>query len=76
MVLVGPGTGPQAGLRLMLKSLHAHVLAAHPRPVLLFYGDDVPPEQYAPEAMNSICPPEIRHLVEARNQRPFERLAS
>ena len=66
VVLVAPGGWGQRGLGLMLKSLHAHVLTAHPRPVLLFYGDDVPPGEYAPEVLDALCPPAIRHLIEVR----------
>ena len=72
VVLVAPGA--MEGLGLMLKSLHAHVLATHPRPVLLFYGNDVPPEQYAPAALDRISPPQIRRLIEVRMQRPNESL--
>ena len=39
MVLVGPGKG--AELSQSLSSLYENVLAQHPRPVILFYGDDI-----------------------------------
>ena len=39
MVLVGPGKG--AELSQSLSSLYENVLAQHPRPVILIYGDDV-----------------------------------
>ena len=64
VVLVGPGSWAQKSLGLMLKSLHINVLAAHPRPVLLFFADDVPAEQSSPEALDEACPPAIRHLIE------------
>jgi hypothetical protein len=66
VVLVGPGRSIQKGLGLMLKSLHINVLAAHPRPVLLFFADDVPPEQSTPDALDEACPAAIRHLIEVR----------
>ena len=50
----------------MLRSLHGAVLAAYPRPVLLFYADDVPAEQYTPDVLDSLCPAPVRHLLEVR----------
>ncbi len=43
VVLVGPGKG--AELSQSLSSLYENVLARHPRPVILYYGDDVPSDE-------------------------------
>jgi hypothetical protein len=77
VVLVAPGYRTTTALWRLLKSLDAHVLAAHPRPVLLFYGDDVAPEDYTPKVLDKACPPAIRHLIEAREpvMRPALRFA-
>lgn len=56
----------EQGLELMLRSLHVNVLAAHPRPVLLFYANDVPPEEYTLDVLCRLSPPPIRHLLEVR----------
>ena len=34
------------------------------RPVLLFYADDVPADEYSPDFLTRICPPSVRHLLE------------
>ena len=66
VVLVGPGRKTKIGLGCLLKSLHFSELTARPRPVLLFYADDVPPEEYTPEVLDGLCPPASRHLIEVR----------
>ena len=43
VMLVGPGKGEELGRS--LGELYANVLAEHPRPVILFYGDDVNAEE-------------------------------
>jgi hypothetical protein len=59
---VGPNR--TAGVALALSSLHISVLSQYPRPVLLFFGDDVPKAQYSAATVTSFTPPEIRSLVE------------
>jgi hypothetical protein len=43
VVLVGPGKAEE--LAQSLGQLHDNVLSEHPRPVILFYGDDVDEEE-------------------------------
>ena len=48
----------------MLHSLYKNILKTHPRPVLLFYADDVPPKEYEPDVLCSLSPPGVRPLLE------------
>ena len=43
MYLVGPDKGEELGQS--LDELYRNVLTEHPRPVILFYGDDVPADE-------------------------------
>ena len=55
---------PFRGLELALQSLHLSILRYNPRPVLLFYGDDVPAAESAKEVIDGVAPPAIRDLIE------------
>jgi hypothetical protein len=59
VILVGPSTATEnrtRGLELALHTLWFNYLQAHPQPVYLFVGDDVPPGQYTPEVIKAIAP--------------------
>ena len=59
MILVGPNNefeNRTRGLALALHSLWYNYLQEHLRPVYLFFGDDVPADQYAPEVIQAIAP--------------------
>ena len=65
-VQVGPNT--TVSVASALRSLHINVLSQHPRPVLLFFGNDVPEAQYSETTVASFTPPEILELVEVNTK--------
>ena len=71
VILVGPNSEESnrtRGLTLALHSLYHNYLAEHPQPVLLFYADDVPPQQYSPQMLAAVVPPAMATLVEVRSR--------
>ena len=66
VVLVGPDKGEE--LSVTLHDLHLNVLAAHPRPVILFYGDDV--EAVESEDTCRLLPRSVRFSPEMQRKLP------
>ena len=69
VALVQVGPNRTAGVALALSSLQLNVFLQYPRPVLLFFGDDIPKEQYSDTAVASFTPPEMRSLIEVSGER-------
>ena len=70
VLLVGPNSEESnrtRGLTLALHSLYHNYIADHPTPVVLFFADDVPPEQRSPQTLAAAVPPPMRTLVEVRS---------
>ena len=70
--LVGPNSEESnrtRDLTFALHSLHFNYLADFPTPVVLFFADDVPSEQYSPAVLAAVVPPAMARLVEVRVNR-------
>jgi len=75
VLLVGPnseGSNRTRGLTLALHSLWHNYLAEHPARVVLFYADDVPPEQCSPATLAAVVPPPMARLVEVNSNAPVK----
>lgn len=63
-------------LELALQSLHLAVLRYHPRPVLLFYCENMPAAESAPRGVDKIAQPEIRNVVKVNHDASQARVVS
>jgi hypothetical protein len=76
--LVGPNSEESNRTRDLTFALHSlfyNYLAEFPAPVVLFFADDVPPEQYSPATLAAIVPQAMARLVEVTIRGPMAAMA-